>query len=131
MLSALYQVELRASALLCKGLRDSSQSRHACSTDCGAFIELMEKVLELNTIFRPTPQSQASCPPHVPSVFVSSVPVHPASSPLATDSSSFVSRKKWTCTNCKLRSFHGIGHTRATCLHCGGGMKGCREGYRD
>ena len=94
--------------------------------DCGAFNELTETVLELNTIFRQIPQLQASRPPRLPSV-----PVHPASLPVVQDSSSLVPRKKQTCTNCKLRGFHGIGHTDVTCFDPGGGMEGRREGCRN
>ena len=69
---------------------------------------------------------QASRPPRLPSV-----PVHPASLPVVQDSSSLVPRKKQTCTNCKLRGFHGIGHTDVTCFDPGGGMEGRREGCRN
>jgi hypothetical protein len=83
--------------------------------DCGAFIDLTDTVLELDTIFRPTPQLRASRPPRAPSVSDASVPVSPASS-------SLVPKKKQTCANCKLHGFRGIGHTDVMCFYPGGGM---------
>jgi hypothetical protein len=95
--------------------------------DYGAFISLTEAVLELDTIFRPTSQSQPPRQP-CPSSNVS-VPASGLSSSTAPDPSSRTSKKELTCSNCKSRGLRNIGHTDGTCFQPGGGMEGRREEY--
>lgn len=94
--------------------------------DYGAFINLTETVLELDTIFRSTSQSRVAraAPPSIPPA-----PSLPATSPPALDSSSRVPKKEQSCGNCKSRGLRGIGHTDGTCFQPGGGMEGRREEY--
>ena len=97
--------------------------------DLGAFVELTETVLELDTIFRPTVQYQPSRPPRAPPASVPSAPI-PSAPPLPLLPSAVpepASRK--TCNNCKSRGLRAVGHTDATCFQQGGGMEGRREEY--
>ena len=97
--------------------------------DFGAFISLTETVLELDTIFRPTPQSQSSRQSRMPSVPISTAPAPTTSSTAPADPASRVPKKDQTCTNCKSRGLRGVGHTDGTCFQPGGGMEGRREEY--
>jgi hypothetical protein len=101
--------------------------------DYGAFVGLTESVLELDTIFRPSPHLQPSRPrAGVPLSSLSSAPAVVGISPTtSSDPPSRVPKKheEQSCNNCKLRGFRGVGHTDATCFHPGGGMAGRREEY--
>ena len=96
--------------------------------DFGAFIGLTEMVLELNTIFKPTVQSQTVHPSRPPPPAVSSAPVLPAL-PSATAEPPRASKKEQICNNCKSRGLRAVGHTDGTCFQPGGGMEGRREEY--
>ena len=96
----------------------------------GAFIELTETVLELDTIFRPSIYSQATRPPHAPAVVTAtSAPPLPPLPPVPPDPPSRASRKEQTCGNCKSRGLRATGHTDGTCFQPGGGMEGRCEEY--
>ena len=95
--------------------------------DFGAFVNLTETVLELDTIFRPA-QSQASRPPRASLLPVSPTPALPASSSALPDPVR-APKKDQTCNNCKSRGLRFIGHTDGTCFQPGGGMEGRREEY--
>jgi hypothetical protein len=101
--------------------------------DYGAFIDLTETVLELDTIFRPTSQPLASRPPRTTSIppTVTALPVStiPSSSTTTSDSSTRVPKKDLVCLNCKSRGLRCVGHTDGTCFQPGGGMAGRREEY--
>ena len=97
--------------------------------DYGAFIELTETVLELDTIFRPTAQSQTSRTPRAPPIATPSVPVTSLSSTAVPDPTSRVPKKELTCGNCKSRGLRCVGHTDGTCFQPGGGMEGRRDEY--
>ena len=100
--------------------------------DYGAFIGLTDTVLELDTIFRPSSQSQTSRPPRPPppasTPQVPAVPVIP-SVPVTSVPSSLAPKKEQNCGNCKSRGLRCTGHTDATCFQPGGGMEGRREEY--
>ena len=96
--------------------------------DFGAFISLTETVLELDTIFRPTIQSQTVRPPLPPPPAVSSAPVLPAL-PSAAAEPPHTSKKEQICNNCKSRGLRAVGHTDGTCFQPGGGMEGRCEKY--
>ena len=104
--------------------------RHIAAIDdvhnYGAFIMLMEAVLELDTIFRPTQPHRALCSTAVPPV---PPPPVPPSSSVVPDPSSVLPKKDLLCKNCKLRGLHGVGHIDATCFQPGGGMEGHRDEY--
>ena len=101
--------------------------------DYGAFIELTETVLELDTIFRPPPQSHVPRPPRTTSVPqpLPAIPVStiPSSSTTAPVPSAQVPKKELLCHNCKSRGLRCVGHTDGTCFQPGGGMAGRREEY--
>ena len=82
--------------------------------DFGAFIELTETVLELDTIFRPTIHSQANRPPRAPNVTVPPAPPLPPLPPTLPDPPSRTSKKELTCNNCKSRGLRAVGHTDGT-----------------
>ena len=92
--------------------------------DYGAFIELTETVLELDTIFRPTAQSQGSRPPRAAPISTTSVPAPSASPASLPDPLSRAQKKELSCGNCKSRGLRGVGHTDGTCFQPGGGMEG-------
>ena len=94
--------------------------------DYGAFITLMEAVLELDTIFRPTQPHRASRSTAVPPV---PPPPVPPSSSVVTDPSSVLPKKDLLCKNCKSCGLHGVGHIDATCFQPGGGMEGYHDEY--
>ena len=97
--------------------------------DYGAFVDLTETVLELDTIFRSSSHSQPARPSRPPPVPLPVAPgPAPASLPTPPDPSR-IPKKELTCSNCKSRSLRGIGHTDATCFQPGGGMEGRREEY--
>ena len=94
----------------------------ADDTDYGAFISLMETVLELDTIIRPSSQLPPTCPPRtspatLPTAAVASVP-----SSTTPDPSSCTSKKDLSCNNCKSCGLRGVGHTDGTCFQPGGGI---------
>ena len=97
--------------------------------DYGAFIQITESVLEMDTVFRSFPhsQSRSSRPPQ------SSVPLPPAAAVSITPTSlpepSRVPKKDQTCSNCRSRGLRGVGHIDSTCFQPGGGMEGRREEY--
>jgi Reverse transcriptase (RNA-dependent DNA polymerase)/GAG-pre-integrase domain len=101
--------------------------------DYGAFIDLTETVLELDTIFRPTSQSSLPRPPRITSnppptaLPVSSVPLSSSAAP--DPSTGQVPKKPLVCNNCKSRGLRCVGHTDGTCFQPGGGMAGRREEY--
>ena len=97
--------------------------------DYGAFIDITESVLELDTIFRPTPHSQIPRSSRAPPTSPSTVPAPSASSSTTSDSPSHVSKKEQTCGNCQLRGLRAVGHADGTSFQSGGGMEGRREGY--
>ena len=97
--------------------------------DYAAFVNLTETVLELDTIFRSSSQSQTTRLPRPPPASVSSLPAVPTTSPVASDPPSHVSKKDQSCGNCKSRGLRGIGHTDGTCFQPGGGMEGRRDEY--
>ena len=92
--------------------------------DYGAFIDLTEAVLDLDTIFRPTPQSQASRPPRAPPITILPVTAPSASPSSVPEPLSRAQKRELTCGNCKLRGLRGVGHTDGTCFQPGGGMEG-------
>jgi hypothetical protein len=96
--------------------------------DYGAFIDITEMVLELDTIFCLSPLSQPARPPCLPPVPLPPAPVMPTAPPTSIDSSR-VSRKDLSCGNCKSRGLRGTGHTDGTCFPPGSGMEGRREEY--
>ena len=96
--------------------------------DFGAFIELTETVLELDTIFRSNTQSQ-NRPPRVPNAPASSSTPLPPLPSTVPESSSRASKKEQICNNCKSRGLRAVGHTDGTCFQPGGGMEGRREEY--
>ena len=96
--------------------------------DYGAFIDVTETVLELDTIFRPTPLSQPARPARPPPVPIPPAPTLSSAPPPAVDSSR-VSKKDLSCGNCKSRGLRSTGHTDGTCFQPGGGMEGRREEY--
>lgn len=95
--------------------------------DFGAFVDLTESVLELDTIFRPNIQPQAPRPPRAPVSSVTPVPPIPPVPTTLPESSSRTSKKE--CNNCKSRGLRAVGHTDGTCFQPGGGMEGRREEY--
>ena len=99
--------------------------------DYGAFVSLTETVLELDTIFRPSPQVQSVRPPRPPPVPPSATTSSAAlvSSSATPDPLSRPSKKELSCGNCKSRGFRGVGHTDGTCFQPGGGMEGRRDEY--
>ena len=100
--------------------------------DFGAFISLTETVLELDTIFRPTTQSQSArtTRPSLPSHPAPSAPVQPqVTLPTPAPDPSRPLSKEQTCNNCKSRGLRGLGHTDGTCFQPGGGMEGRRDEY--
>ena len=97
--------------------------------DYAAFVDLTDTVLELDTIFRPTPQPQTTHPPRLPPASIPTVSAAPTTSPAAPDPSSLVPKKDQSCGNCKSRGLRGIGHTDGTCFQPGGGMEGRRDEY--
>jgi hypothetical protein len=99
--------------------------------DYGAFVELTETVLELDTIFRPSAHSQPSRPPRAvaPVSVPSSTPSVPVSSLSTSDVPSRVPTEDVFCGNCRSRGLRGTGHTDATCFQPGGGMEGRRKEY--
>ena len=96
--------------------------------DYGAFIGLMDTVLELDTIFRPPSLPQSSCPSRLPPVLPSSVPpaAPPPSIPIDPPR---VPKRDLSCGNCKSCGLHYTGHTDQTCFQPGGGMEGRCEEY--
>jgi hypothetical protein len=95
--------------------------------DYGAFITMTEAVLELDTIFRPTAQSQSTRQPRPPSNTPASTAA--VSSSVVLDPSTRIPKKELSCGNCKSRGLRNIGHTDGTCFQPGGGMEGRREEY--
>ena len=92
--------------------------------DYGSFISLTEDVLQLDTIFRPTVQSQTIRAPRAfPTIPATAAPVVPI-----TDTSR-LPKKEQTCNNCKSRGLRCVGHTDGTCFQPGGGMEGRRNEY--
>ena len=84
-----------------------------CDDDYGAFISLMESMLELDTIFHPSPHLQTGrlpcgTPPSLPSP-VTAVAV-------SSDPSSLVPKQEQSCSNCKSWGLRGISHTDGTCF---------------
>ena len=96
--------------------------------DYGAFVDISETVLELDTIFRPASQLQPARPPRPPPVPIPPAPAI-SSVPTTTVDSSRVSKKDLSCGNCKSRGLRSTGHTDGTCFQPGGGMEGRREEY--
>ena len=103
----------------------------ASEPDFGAFIELTETVLELDTIFRPSAQAQMTRPPRAPPAAIASAPSFPipSSNPPDPPSSASTRKDERTCNNCKLRGLCATGHMDGTCFQPGGGMEGHREEY--
>ena len=97
--------------------------------DFGAFIELTETVLQLDTIFRPSIYSQVNRAPRAPNVTAPPAPTLPPLPPTLPDPPSRTSKKELTCSNCKSRGLRAVGHTDGTCFQPGGGMEGRREEY--
>ena len=79
--------------------------------DYGAFLSLMDTVLELDTIFKPTPTSRQSRAPPIPPV---PPPLHPpflpSSSSTLPDPASGLPKKELVCQNCKSCGLRGTGH---------------------
>lgn len=101
--------------------------------DLGAFVEVTERVLQLDTIFRMASQAQAPRSQRTPSL-------QPSPSPSTAPSSSAPplppvpdpprsSKSSLSCGNCKSRGLRYLGHTDGTCFQPGGGMEGRREEY--
>ena len=97
--------------------------------DFAAFVDLTDTVLELDTIFRPSTQSQVNRPPRAPPTSVPPAPPLPTLPPTVPEPSSRTSKKELTCNNCKSRGLRATGHTDGTCFQTGGGMEGRREEY--
>ena len=106
--------------------------------DLGAFITLMETVLDIDTIFRSASQSQGSRPGHPPvSTPIMVAPPSTALPPSATlspssavaDAGSRFAKPALVCGNCKSRGLRCTSHTDATCFQPGGGMEGHWEEY--
>ena len=95
--------------------------------DFGAFIDLTDTVLELDTIFRPSVQPPATRPPRAPAPSATPAPPLPLPPTTLPEPSSRTSKKE--CNNCKSRGLRAIGHTDGTCFQPGGGMEGRREEY--
>ena len=97
--------------------------------DFGAFVDMTETVLELDTIFRPTIQLQAPRQPRVLPIPNSTAPILPVSPPVVSEVPPRTSKKELICGNCKSRGLRCVGHIDATCFQPGGGMEGRREEY--
>ena len=98
--------------------------------DYGAFITMTERVLELDTIFRSTPQNHVPRQNRVSTIAVPTLPL-PLVPPAVPDVSrnSKPNQPVQSCNNCKSRGLRGVGHTDGTCFQPGGGMEGRREEY--
>lgn len=96
--------------------------------DFGAFIALMDTILELDTIF--CTSSHAQCPIRTPAEFFSATTTPTFVTPAAVpDTTSRPSKQTLTCSNCKAHGLRFTGHTDGTCFQLGGGMEGCWEEY--
>ena len=95
--------------------------------DFGAFISLTETVLELDTIFWPTTQSQVIHAPRVAPASSTTSP--PVPGILPTTLNFCTPKKNQICNNCKSRGLRTVRHTDATCFQPGGGMEGQCEEY--
>ena len=115
-------------------LRSDLPSRvtSANDQDFGAFIELTEKALELDTIFRsilPSTSTRTRLPPPVPT---SAIPPTPSAAlvPHVSTTTTIPTTQSGTyssklCTNCGRR-----GHLVPTCFEQGGGMEGQRAEFK-
>ena len=103
--------------------------------DLGAFINVTDKVLHLDTIFRMASQAQAPRSNRHSTVSSTMVSTPVASSSSTSTSSAIpdppsrVSKPVQSCNNCKSRGLRHVGHTDGTCFQQGGGMEGRREEY--
>ena len=96
--------------------------------DYGAFITLMKKVLQLDTIFCSAIQS------HVPRQScgsTSTVALAPQSASVIKPSNALdtTPRTQKHCNNCKSCGLQSVGHTDDTCFQQGGGMEGRHKEY--
>ena len=92
---------------------------------------LTENVLELDTIFCSTSQSQG---PHTGHPSVQNPPASTLSSsvtisPAVGDPAPHPAKLVLTCGNCKSQGLRCTGHMDSTCFQPGGGMEGCHEEY--
>ena len=94
--------------------------------DYGAFVSLMESMLELDTIFCLSPHLQTGRLPHATPP---SLPSPVTAVAVSSDPPSHVPKQEQSCSNCKLWHLHGICHMDGTYFQPGGGMEGCHAEY--
>ena len=79
--------------------------------------------MELDTILRPSTQSQVNRPPRAPPTSVPPVPPLPTLPSTVLEPSSRTSKKELTCNNCKSQGLRATSHTDGTCFQRGGVWK--------
>ena len=97
--------------------------------DFGAFLVLMETVLELDTIFHTSSlihNPHSGCALVATQLSSTSVSTN-STAPSGPDSVTWPAKP--TCSNCKTRGLRFTGHTDGTCFQQGGGMEGRCEEY--